>query len=281
MKIRLISDIHLEFYRYDMMIRFCDYLFPEKEIDRETILVLAGDIFTPNTMGVNVFRELIELLSKQYRHIIYIPGNHEFYHGGIIHETINRLKEVDGIVENYTRLEYFNEPLIIDDVIFMGDTMWTYVDPITQTYEKQISDYNIIHLDDEDFDYRPLDSAYTNSLHELQMMGLNIKLVNMKEQFPEYKYVLVSHHGPTPVSFHPHYKGNQIEGFFFNKKVDQKQIDFYKQFDLILHGHTHWSHDTVDSYTDVRTISNCYGYPNENCNFDNEKLIELLERNNE
>ena len=63
MKVQYMSDLHLE---------FGDMPIPEVVGD---VLVLAGDIHV-GADGVN----WINAAAKQFKYVIYILGNHEFYH---------------------------------------------------------------------------------------------------------------------------------------------------------------------------------------------------------
>ena len=93
MKINFISDLHLEFGPMEI------------ELGGGDILVLAGDIDIKGRV------DWINDIAGRFNHVIYVLGNHEFYHGAMN----NVYKETrESLVDNVHLLE--NESIIIDDV---------------------------------------------------------------------------------------------------------------------------------------------------------------------
>jgi predicted phosphodiesterase len=133
MKLYVTSDIHLEFG--DCMI---------KNEDNVDVLILSGDIMVAQDMhdhseeslraGIVTeslgarqakavrFREFLQRCSFQFPHVIYVAGNHEFYHGkwplGIEY-----LREECAKFPNVYFME--NDTKTIDDYTFIGSTLWT------------------------------------------------------------------------------------------------------------------------------------------------------------
>ena len=88
MKLAVCSDLHLEFEDLDL-----------KNSQNAEVLILAGDILiaedihnhpedpsTFNNLGTRQlmakrFRDFLNRCSKEFPHVVYIAGNHEFYHG--------------------------------------------------------------------------------------------------------------------------------------------------------------------------------------------------------
>jgi predicted phosphodiesterase len=103
MKIRILSDLHLEFQ---------DWVPPESDAD---IVVLAGDIHI-GVHGIDWARRSFPLTP-----VIYVPGNHEFY-GGNLQSVTDEL---------YARAKHFGvdvldgRRLVIGGVRFLGATLWT------------------------------------------------------------------------------------------------------------------------------------------------------------
>lgn len=69
-KFKLVSDLHLEFYKEGDEV----YRPPVEKDDANTVLLLAGDIH----VGTKAL-PWIEEMTKRYRHVVYVLGNHEFY----------------------------------------------------------------------------------------------------------------------------------------------------------------------------------------------------------
>lgn len=69
MKIRIYSDIHQELHREDKL-----FDIPLLDDDKNTVLILAGDIDY-----LKFGLELANRHSEQFKAVIYVPGNHEYY----------------------------------------------------------------------------------------------------------------------------------------------------------------------------------------------------------
>lgn len=81
MQYRLVSDIHAElwpenFYR---AAKFADRLLPPRADDKETVLLLAGDIGSYRRR--NVYKAVVDRLCDRFRAVLDIPGNHYWYGG--------------------------------------------------------------------------------------------------------------------------------------------------------------------------------------------------------
>ena len=117
MKIAIGSDIHLEFG--DLHIR---------NTEGADVLILGGDILVAKQFKTdletrhgagNMYRDFIRRCSGEFRHVIAIAGNHEFY-GGHWNETLDILRTEYGRHSNVHFLE--NDTVTIDGVLFVGAT---------------------------------------------------------------------------------------------------------------------------------------------------------------
>lgn len=101
MKIHVLSDLHVEFADFDP---------PETNAD---VVILAGDI--------GIGSGGIEWAASQFqtKAVIYIPGNHEYYHHDIDSIDAFRTAAPDNIdvLNDYT--------VVLDGVRFLGSTLWT------------------------------------------------------------------------------------------------------------------------------------------------------------
>ncbi len=103
MKIRVLSDLHLEFAVWTP---------PAADAD---VIVLAGDIHV-GVRGLEWAREQFPSLP-----IIYVTGNHEFY-GGQMQQVSAALRATAERLE--IKLLDAGE-LVLDDTRFLGATLWT------------------------------------------------------------------------------------------------------------------------------------------------------------
>ena len=161
MKIKVVSDLHLE---------FSDVNIPNGE--NCDVLILSGDIMIAQDLhdhpemdygmysNANLadlgrrqavalrFRDFLKRVSFQFPHVIYIAGNHEFYHGRWVGSLIH-LREECAKYPNVYFLE--RDTKVIDDVVFVGGTLWTDMnkgDPITlHSVRDMMNDFNVIKKD--------------------------------------------------------------------------------------------------------------------------------------
>jgi len=255
MKIRLLSDLHLEFSQY----RFAHLWTPSEE-DKEQTLILAGDI--GKGMGG---REFIEELCKHFRDVIRICGNHEFYDN-----------DFDAVIKGWTEFEYdgpknfhflHNDWRILDGVRFLGGTMWTDFndgDVIDIGYAHRVmNDYACIKHND-----KLITPEFVLKEHDKFM---NFLMPKLEEPF-DGKTVVISHHSP----------GN---GFRLKRRKDRSDaayfadleelIAYHDKVDLWVHGHTHRNWDYMINNT--RVVCNPYGYYDDTVNrdFDKNLVIEI------
>jgi len=226
------SDLHLEMYDLDISLESAD------------VLILAGDITT---------KANIEWINKQaqiFNHVIYINGNHEFYHGHLdvtLEITANRL------ASNVHYLD--NSSVDIDGVRFHGTTMWTDInkgDPMTRIrVADTLNDFRLITFGDGTcFDL----GEWVRRHHESRRYLRN---------YVRPGDVVITHHCPHKNSCHPKYGDAQVNHLFY---CDMKEI-FDLQPSFWIHGHTHDSFDYVIDGT-TRVLCNPRGYGGENRAFD-------------
>lgn len=101
MKLHILNDLHIEFE---------DITPPATDAD---VMILAGDI----GVGVDGVRWAEERFPNQP--VIYVPGNHEFYHHDLL--LIEELK-----AETPDHIHVLNDDqVVIDGVRFLGSILWT------------------------------------------------------------------------------------------------------------------------------------------------------------
>ena len=143
MKIALCSDLHLEFQdiniqnteNADVLILSGDILVAEDlhnhpEEKSKKIAVMVDSLSRRQATALR-FRDFIKRCSFQFPHVVVIAGNHEFYHGNW-KASIQYLRNEYDKFSNIYFLE--QEMKTIDDVTFIGATLWTDCnkgDPLT------------------------------------------------------------------------------------------------------------------------------------------------------
>lgn len=235
MKLQIMSDLHLEMHA-DGGAEFIRHLDPIG-VD---VLVLAGDIAMARHYGdlENVF----ERLARKYRHILYVPGNHEYYKSSPNHVARNLARLVKDIPEVVIP---DNGAVVIAGQRFIGGTMWFRPDPMGDMNKRFMNDFSLI----EDFEPWVYDQ---NAAFE---KALATRL--------EAGDVVLTHHLPTPKSVPPRFARSAINAFFVS---DMTSYLRELQPKLWIHGHTHDRCDYVIDNT--RVVANPLGYPNEFASLD-------------
>lgn len=252
MKIAYGSDFHLEFGGRN-------FEFPEADV-----LVLAGDIMVFDDLtdglefsqGGHDSREFLLEASAAYKHVIYIPGNHEFYGGNLdtSREKLNTFLRREGI----TNIIYSqNGCVVIDDVTFIFATLWTDLNrgnPLVVA-SNNMSDYRQIMLMDDNL---PSGGRYiipqdTIDLHAYHKVFIERKLGVASTE----KVVVVTHHAPNMMSHEEGMSVSNQDYYYCCTDMDSIILD-NPQIKLWIHGHLH----TRKSYNigDTLITSNCRGY---------------------
>lgn len=172
MKIRIISDLHLE---YNDFPKFLTKFLKLKPVD---VLVLAGDcVDFPN---IDLFEQFIKKVRSNsqnqvansqnqvanYDHILYVLGNHEYYGA----ESRNVISVFRGLCSRMGVKLLENETFKIDGITFLGSTLWS---PVKKEFYRDIKRNWILEQNRKaiDFIYRvPADIIITHHMPDSQFI---------------------------------------------------------------------------------------------------------------
>lgn len=269
MKIRITSDTHNEmFYSEDLAEHF-EYFLPRLDTDAESILVLAGDIW--NYSRHASYTDFIDYIKESFKAIVNIAGNHEWY-GGTYPDSQVNFKNYIKDIPNF-HLLHGGETVTIDDVVFIGATLWTdyHKNDNEAKYEAKrfMNDFRLIRHGKKSL-FTP-EMAY--SIHNIELSAIQLLL----EQHQHSKRVVVTHHGPSYQSIHPKYANAGATNYSFSSDLDATLIKY--QPEVWIHGHTHTSFKYNILNTEV--IVNPVGYKSrysgryENPEYDPKLVIEI------
>lgn len=258
MKIKLWSDIHLEFPKSSVPI----------ERDGADVLVLAGDICVAREMPN--FVPFFEKCAEVFPSVIYIAGNHEYYNGNWA-RTYDIMREDLSHLPNIHVLD--SDSVLIGDTWFWAGTMWTDcngMDEATMLFlADSMNDYRLVSKDGDIL--RPYDTVKE---HLAQRTGLEMFLADHIGD----KVVVVTHHAPSKKSHHPRYKSDVLMNGGYSTDLTYLMAA-YPSIKLWVHGHTHDSFDYVEHST--RIVANPAGYPlgrngeRENPKFNPSLILEV------
>jgi predicted phosphodiesterase len=245
MKLQIMSDLHLEMHA-DQGAALLASLDPT-DVD---VLVLAGDI--TSARDYPALRNVFEPLAGKYRHVLYVPGNHEYYKTSpeVVALNLARLADqVPGVVVPDNRVA------IIDGQRFVAGTMWFREDPVATKLRGFLTDFAVIR-------------GFEPWVYEQ-----NAAFERLLEAELRPDDVVLTHHLPAPGSVWARFVGSPLNAFFLCDMTPQIEARHPK---LWIHGHTHTRCDYTVGAT--RVVANPLGYPKEVASqraFDPRFLVEV------
>jgi Icc-related predicted phosphoesterase len=258
MKLAICSDLHLE---------FGDITLKNEGAD---VLILGGDIMTAQELHdfkpddtkfadeltrratAERYRGFLARCSAEFPHVIYIAGNHEFYHGKYP-DAYNYLEAECQAFNNVYFLEQGKKE--IADVTFIGATLWTDMNNGDRTtlllVQEMMNDYRIVRNSNRN--YARLTPSDTVVRHKNTLNYIK----SVIKSDPNKKYVVVGHHAPHKLSVKPRYAEDIEMNGAYSSDLGYF-IANHPQIVLWTHGHTH---DQFDYYVcDTRIVCNPRGY---------------------
>ena len=291
MRVAVCSDLHLEFGGITL-----------ENTQNADVLVLSGDICvaadlrTPDpynitsTARTDRFFALMDSCSHNFKHTVYIMGNHEHYHGDFAKSAYTIRNHLKG----YDNIHFLDKECVeIDGVTFIGGTLWTDMnkeDPLTMhsiagmmndyrgvknssrmvtrkvpVYEKDengkvvMEEVGFAHtrpkeigmkMREEIGNFSPEDSVEDHK----KMLGYIQSVIEGKH---DQKFVVCGHHAPSKLSTHPRYKHETMMNGAYSSDLSEYIMD-HPQIKLWTHGHTHEDFDYMLGST--RIVCNPRGY---------------------
>jgi predicted phosphodiesterase len=269
MKISIASDVHLEFGDIDI-----------KNNQGAEVLILSGDICVAADLDMRDsrqtemgfararserFHEFFERCATNFPHVIYVMGNHEYYHSDFATE-LGEMRRKLAYLPNLCILE--REIKVIGDVTFIGGTLWTDMnnsDALTLYHMRtMMNDFRVITNSATPVNFRTQEGEFKTRVGKFSPEDAVEEHVKMKQYIKsvvqgnhDQKYVVVGHHSPSRRSTHEMYAHDTIMNGGYSSDMDEF-IQDHPQIRLWTHGHTHHNFDYVIGET--RIVCNPRGY---------------------
>lgn len=224
------SDLHLEFYE--------TLNFPF-EIPKGDLLILAGDVYLPweyfgghKEVVDSFFSQVTENFSK----VVFVPGNHEFYHG-MFYSTENRIKKQ---LDEFGITVLQNESMNYHGVDIFGSTLWTDMKKshpeVMFDANRFMNDYrNIFVVPDED------EFAYKVKLRSEDTVNENFYAKAALVDFMKKRgrdSIVVTHHAPFEICIEPEYRNDNLSFCYANTGIDMFLFEDGPK-SVFIHGHMH------------------------------------------
>jgi len=296
MKIAVCSDLHLEFDTLTL-----------ENTENAQVLILGGDICVAADLmdkdDAGIFdrfdrsrglHEFFQMCCNNFSDVVYIAGNHEHYNGDFA-KTFEILRTRLAYLPNLHILD--KETFVLDDVTFIGGTLWTdmnHEDSLTLKHIRgMMNDFRCVTnsnhpgltykypqyalAEDGGSDYtnvvgydtgtKPVKFSPQDAVDDHKLMLEYIATV-IEGKFDK-KFVVVGHHAPSKQSTHPRYKDEELVNGAYSSDLNDFIID-HPQIKLWTHGHTHEDFDYKIGST--RVVCNPRGYANYEDRADHFKL---------
>lgn len=245
MKIAYCSDLHYEFLD--------DSSWLPVEAGSCNVLVLAGDIAVGKA-AIEVVTRIADSLPGT--EVIYVAGNHEFYHTSIDEQ----LEMLRAGFQDHQRIHFLeNDAIEINGVRFLGCTLWTGFDlfgkdlvrQIIRLAENTIADFQVIRDKRNSQLFNPVSAVqrYRDS---------RLWLYKQLSEGEMDKTVVVTHFPPCREARHGAIPEDLLSAYFqanCDSMIEQFQPAAW------IYGHNHWSDSLKIGHTLV--VSNQLGYPSE------------------
>jgi predicted phosphohydrolase len=217
MLIREFSDLHIEVDRGNGN---DPWVPPVLETDKDTVLILAGDIDSKARIT-----QYAESLADRFRYVLFVPGNHEYY-GSYIDKDFS--SDIDNVIWlNNTKIE-------IDDVIFFGATLWTDFNDGSycsiSEWHRYMSDAREIRGKGGKQKITPQDITKE---HKYTIECIKEEITNKPA---DKKLCVITHHSPSFSNEEAKFIGGKGSGYFHSN------LDYLVQeADKWIFGHTHYN----------------------------------------
>ena len=255
MKIQYASDLHLEFAENRSYI---DNGGIEPVGD---VLVLAGDVSYLGDRNMMTLR-VWDWCADHFRETFIVPGNHEFYNGYDIAQTMQ-----DFEYEYRENVRYLNNSsIMLDDTELFFTTLWTKISPLfLWEIQRGMNDFRRGVLDGERFTANDVDGLHKRSLAWLASA--------LRTSSAAHK-VVVTHHCPTLRDEFNGYPGGALNTAFqvdLDEFIEQGGVDYW------IYGHTHYAGGSGSKIGNTTLLCNQLGYVfyNEHKAFQEKAVVEV------
>ena len=243
MQFDLISDLHVDSWRPDQQVDW-------QGLGTSLVCVIAGDI----SRNLDVMYKTVVDISKHYKHVVFVEGNHEHAEMSDINQRREYIKERFSKYRNITYL--YRSTIILDNTAFIGSNGWYSFDFGEPFATKE----ECFHYElNKGISQEALFEQYEMALEDGAYIANAVEICNNDPTV--HDIVIVTHTLPNPkLAWFPpdqNYAKIGTQGNTFMEEVFKK--DRRGKIKTWAFGHVHQPQDvTIDG---VRYVSNPRGLP--------------------
>lgn len=239
MYVNILSDIHLE-CQDDDNIDFDKML--TKPTYENCILVCCGDMCT--LYKLDRLYKFFDYASSIYKHIIYIPGNCEYYKPKDCRQpmTFSKLNQIlDSISDKYNNIHVLNnESILINNYLISGSILWSHINYELPRY------FKICGFNTEIYNRKNTQS--------IRFLKKQIDYANNNN----FKHIIITHYPPSKQC---------LENNTESEKNDKYKTMYYNNLDGLFNNNLTWIYGHCHNNKNFRIsnthlVSNQYGKHN-------------------
>jgi Icc-related predicted phosphoesterase len=215
-RVQYCSDLHLEFEQNS------NYLTTNPINICGDILILAGDIVPLHDEYLN--NSFFRFISKKYKQVFWVPGNHEFYYNNISDynssfniQLLKNLSLVNNVVVQY------------EGIRFIFSTLWSRISKKNEKIiERGVSDFECINNNNKKFKVSDFNKLHNES----------ISFIRQSLKGDKVKTIVVTHHLPSALCDSPVHNTSPIREAFcadLTDYIEESNANFW------IYGHSHYN----------------------------------------
>jgi predicted phosphohydrolase len=264
MKLRAYSDLHEDHYaQYASSKGESAFWYPpELPDDKDTILILAGDIWIGTKFIEWAGFSWITKVAARFKQVLIVLGNHDYWPQG----DLSILKGADKCNAMLQDRCLFNVHVLdcdiwtLDDTIFVGATLWTDMnkrDPLAMHNMTNFMSFDgkIQYDTGANGTWSRFTSQKWVDLHDKHAKYIEFVVRNNSDK----QIVVITHHLPTYAACDPLYAADMSNAYYASELsdmiLDNENIKYW------FCGHTHNTSDIMIG--DCRVINRSVGYAGE------------------
>ena len=269
MLIRIKSDLHLNCYAaalhqtrlYDPNEEPFDPFWypPELPTDKDTVLILAGDLWEGTKWVEYAGYSWIEKVAPRFKQVLVVLGNHCLWSNGGL-SIQNGADKCNAMLQDHC---LFNVHVLdcasmqIDDVLFVGATLWTDMnkrDPLAMMNMTRYmrNDGNIAFSTGPNGQWERFTSERWVHTHDKHRKYIQ----HVCEQNRDKKIVVITHHVPLLGIGEPAYRGD-VANAYYESDLSELILD-NPQIKGWVYGHTHYQREEL--FGETLMVNNNVGY---------------------
>ena len=189
-------------------------------------MILAGDIVPLHDEFLT--NQFFAGISKNYKQVFWVPGNHEFYFKNISDYSSSFNIQVNNNINIVNNID-----LQFDDIHFVFSTLWSKISKQNEkNIERSVSDFECISHNNKKFN-----ATVYNILHDESLVFIKQSLKGKKN-----KTVVVTHHLPSVLCNSAVHNASPINEAFcvdLTDYIEECNADFW------IYGHSHFNQKPI------------------------------------